>query len=128
MIAAAPEVARYRYQLGFALQQQRDWPAAFGAFEEAIRVDPDWLASYYQLARTAVFSETNLARAIECLHRYPAHEPQAGLPGHQHAHWRLGMLLELDGDRDGAAAEYRRALALDPDHEEAAKTLARLQG
>ncbi len=127
-IAAAPDEARYRYQLGFVLQQSEDWPGAFAAFERAIEVDPAWMASYYQLGRTAIFSKTNLDRAVECMRHYLAQERQPGMPEHQHAHWRLGMLLELKGKMELAAEEYRQALALDPEHEEASKALARLQG
>jgi Tfp pilus assembly protein PilF len=32
------------------------------------------------------------------------------------AHWRLGLLLERRGDEQRSEAEFRRALALDPDH------------
>ncbi len=36
------------------------------------------------------------------------------------------MVLELAGDKSAAAAEYRAALVLDPEHEEARKGLAAL--
>jgi Flp pilus assembly protein TadD len=49
--------------------------------------------------------------AIELLHRYLATGPVEAGPAHK-AHYLLGMLLEKQGDKAGAASEYRTSLAL----------------
>ena len=49
--------------------------------------------------------------AIELLHRYLASGPVEAAPAFK-AHYLLGMLLEKQGDRAGAADEYRASLSL----------------
>jgi tetratricopeptide (TPR) repeat protein len=49
-------------------------------------------------------------------------------PRNPRAHTNLGWALGLAGDRAGAAACYRRALALDPDHAQARSNLEALEG
>jgi tetratricopeptide (TPR) repeat protein len=49
--------------------------------------------------------------AIELLHRYLAEGPVEAAPAFR-AHYLLGMLLEKQGDKTGAAQEYRASLSL----------------
>jgi Flp pilus assembly protein TadD len=49
--------------------------------------------------------------AMELLHRYLATGPVEAAPAHK-AHYLLGTLLERQGDKAGAAREYRASLAL----------------
>ncbi len=49
--------------------------------------------------------------AIELLHRYLATGPVEAGPAHK-AHYLLGTILEKQGDKAGAAREYRASLAL----------------
>ena len=114
------------YWLGFALQQAEDYDAAFEAFEKAIAADPQDPSAYYQLGRTAAFSGRNLDRAAQCLNQYLELPQKRGSPAAEHAHWRLGMIYELQEKNDQAAAEYRKALEIDPQHEEAKKALKSL--
>ena len=58
----------------------------------------------YRLGRRSPF-------AIELLHRYLASGPVEAAPAFK-AHYLLGMLLEKQGDKAGAAREYRASLAL----------------
>jgi Flp pilus assembly protein TadD len=53
----------------------------------------------------------NYAFAMELLHRYLATGPVEAAPAHK-AHYLLGTLLEKQGDKAGAAREYRASLAL----------------
>lgn len=115
------------YQLGFALQQDGDYEGAFKAFEAAIGSDAANLAPYYQIGRTAIFSATRLDRAVECLTFYLEQPQQRGVPAAEHARWRLGMVYELQGKRDLAAAQYRAALEIDSEHKEARKALKALE-
>jgi Flp pilus assembly protein TadD len=43
------------------------------------------------------------------------------------AHHRLGMIYEQQGKKDQARAEYNKALAIDPNSENAKKSLAALK-
>jgi tetratricopeptide (TPR) repeat protein len=114
------------YLMGFSLQQAEKYREALAAFERAIEVDPNSLDSYYQIGRTAIFSKSHLDRAVECLTFYLEQPPRWDSPGPEHAHWRLGMVYELQGQDEFAATEYRKALKLDPEHKEAKKALAGL--
>ena len=51
------------------------------------------------------------AFAMELLRRYLATGPVEAAPAHK-AHYLLGTLLEEQGDKEGAAREYRASLAL----------------
>ena len=44
------------------------------------------------------------------------------------AHWVLGRLLEKQGDKPGAAVEYKAALALAHDYHQAQESLSKLGG
>lgn len=125
-LGAGEESSSIYYWLGFAAQQREDWDAAFDAFEKAIELDAQSLPPYYQYARTAIFSETRMDQAAEHLLFYLEQPQQRGSPAAEHAHWRLGMIYELQDKDDLAAAEYKRALELDPKHEDAKKALAAL--
>jgi tetratricopeptide (TPR) repeat protein len=124
--AADPGSAEPYYAMGMMHQDNKDWDAAFAAFEKAIEVDPDVTKSLYQIGRTGLFSEQNVDRAIEALRQYLSREPAEGQPTWANAHWRLGLLYEIQGDVTAARAEYGAALELDPEDENARKELERL--
>lgn len=56
-------------------------------------------------------SDRRLPFAIELLHRYLSTGPVEAAPAFK-AHYLLGMLLEKQGDKAGAAQEYRATLSL----------------
>ena len=122
-VKIAPDDSDVHYQLGRFYQDTEDYINAFAAFQKALDVDPDHMGALYQIGRTAVFSGVELDFGIECLKRYLKNEPGPNEPTHAHAHWRLGMIYEKQGDTDGARAEYEKALALDPDNEQAKEAL-----
>ena len=123
---ADPDDSTPYYQLGMMHQVNEKFDEAFAAFEKALTVDPDAIASLYQVGRTGVKSGRNLDRAIEALEQYLLTEPPPGQPTLGNAHWRLGQLYELKGDLDRARREFEAALALDPDDENAKKSLENL--
>jgi hypothetical protein len=63
--------------------------------------------------------------AIELLRRYFAEGPVEEAPAFK-AHHLLGQLREKGGDKAGAAAEYRAALALARNYEPARQALQRV--
>jgi tetratricopeptide (TPR) repeat protein len=127
-IAARPENTDYRYRLAMLFQQLEDFDQCFAAFEEILEIDPGSPGALYQMGRTAAISKTNLDRGIECLTEYLAAEAPPGYPGHDAAHWRLGMLFENKGEVSAAKREYKRALEINPGGEEYRKSLASLDG
>jgi Flp pilus assembly protein TadD len=63
--------------------------------------------------------------AVELLRRYFAEGPVEEAPAFK-AHYLLGQLLEKQGDKAGAAAEYRAGLALARNYEPARQALKRV--
>jgi len=76
----------------------------------------------YLLLRT----ERNLNAAAQMLRRYVASENLSEDGPAFNAHFMLGELLEKQGDRKGAASEFRAALALASDYHAAQDALARV--
>lgn len=116
-VRAQPDNAEYGYQLGMLYQQLKQFDQSFDAFEKILAGDPNDLAALYQMGRTAVFARSNTDRGMECLERYLTMEPKPGYPGHDGAHWRMGMLYEIRGDEVRARGEYETAVRLNPDED-----------
>jgi tetratricopeptide (TPR) repeat protein len=121
-----PNNTDLHYQIGMFHQGQKQYDKAVEAFQKSVETDPGNLNALYQVGRTSVFSGENLDRAIECLAEYLEHESQPGTPSKAHAHWRLGMLYEIQGRPDVAREAYEAALRLDPDNKEAKGALKEL--
>jgi tetratricopeptide (TPR) repeat protein len=125
-LGLAPEDADLHYRVGLVCQLDERWDRAFAEFERAIALGDD-LRSLYQIGRTGVFSGQRLAQAREALEDYVAREPDSErLPSVANALWRLGMIHELEQHDDLARKAYERALALDPDNEQAREALENL--
>jgi tetratricopeptide (TPR) repeat protein len=124
--AADPDSPDPYYYLGMMYQGNEAFDEAFAAFEKALTVDPEATASLYQVGRTGVISGENLDRSIEALQQYLKTDPPQGQPTLANAHWRLGQLYELKGDLEQARGEFEAALALNPDDENAKKSLENL--
>jgi tetratricopeptide (TPR) repeat protein len=71
-------------------------------------------------------TDRNWSGAIQMLRRYLASDNLSEDGPAFHAHFMLGELLEKQGDRKSAAAEYRAALALASDYRAARDALARI--
>jgi len=116
-VRAQPENIEYRYRLGMLYQQLEEYGKAFDVFERVLDDDPNDLGALYQIGRTAVFARSNTDRGMVCLEKYLTMEPKPGYPGHDGAHWRIGMLYEISGDTARARTEYETAVRLNPDED-----------
>jgi TolB-like protein/DNA-binding winged helix-turn-helix (wHTH) protein len=119
----APAEARAAYLQGRQLWNKRTEPAlrqALTQFERALQLAPDYALAYSGLADTYLQ-----------LVNFDALRPEEGFPkakaaalkavqlddASAEAHTSLAMLrLSYEGDRAGAEAEFKRALALDPNY------------
>jgi tetratricopeptide (TPR) repeat protein len=125
-LEADPKNPDIYYQWGMMHQANKNYPAAFEAFERSIAINPTYMNGLYQMGRTALFAEDNLERGAECLKIYLKHKPAQGQPSLAHAHWRLGLIYEKMGKPDLAKKEYQAALSLKPDLKEAKEALEKL--
>lgn len=91
--------------------------AAFQEFEAALQENPrDYLALYH-LGRCAAVSGLHLDRGRAALEQCLAlpRPTRENEPDIANVHYRLGNILEAEGDARGARAEYEAAYALEPD-------------
>ena len=94
----------------FLRRQKRfiEMEQAIGKLGQAPLSKPEVLVEASQMLFRA---HRNYPFAIELLHRYLAASPVEAAPAFK-AHYLLGTLLEKQGDKAGAAQEYRAALSL----------------
>lgn len=109
------------------LLQRADRPQDALAHFRAMTTDYPWdPGSWYQLGRTTVLSEIELATGEEAFRKVLELPEWSDTPHHAAALWRLGMNLELQERRDEARDAYRRALELNPEFEPARESLEAL--
>jgi tetratricopeptide (TPR) repeat protein len=124
----APDSVNAGYNLAGFYQGRQRWADAFTVYERMEKRFPgEWLVRF-QIGRTAALSGERLERGekeLRALIASPPADMQKGtLVG---AHHRLGMILEKQGKKEQARAEYNAALALDPRNENAKRSLAALK-
>ena len=78
-----------------------------------------------EAANSLLRTDRAFSFAIDLLKRYFAEGPVEEAPAFQ-AHYMLGQLLEKQGDKAGASAEYRAGLALARNYEPARQALKRV--
>ena len=123
---ARPEEKQYRFAAGIALHEAQRWDEAHALFAAWAAEDPGHGPAQYQLGRTAALSGRFPEDGIDALKRFLAMPSVEGQPQPQHAWWRLGQIHARAGDALAARAAFEKALALDPELEEAAAELAKL--
>jgi tetratricopeptide (TPR) repeat protein len=125
-IEARPEDVQYRYQLAMLHQELMQYDEAFAALEDLLKIDAEATGAMYQVGRTAVLANSHLDRGIKCLSDYLDREVQPGYPGHDAAHWRLGMIYQHQGESARAREAFETAIGLNPDEAKYRDSLAAL--
>jgi tetratricopeptide (TPR) repeat protein len=111
------------YQLGPFLQERKKYHEAAEMYEELYNQHSDQTGALYQIGRSYLFAKDSLDKAERCFKQYLQIEPKKGTPDWAAAHWRLGMVYDLQGKTDLAVAELEEAVRLDPKNKEYQKTL-----
>jgi tetratricopeptide (TPR) repeat protein len=111
------------YRVGFLLQEQEKYHQAAEVFEELYNKHPDEPGALYQIGRTYVLAKDSLVKAERCFKQYLQMEPKKGDPDWAAAHWRLGMVYDLQGKTDLAIVELEEAVRLAPKKKDYQKTL-----
>lgn len=96
--------------LGWLSQESQQYEDAFAAFEELRALDASAL---YEIGRTAVYCNCELARGEASLKSYIAAKRTAEMPSLAEAHYVLGLLYEKRGEREAARREVEVAWRLD---------------
>lgn len=120
LINLEPTEANWPFLMGFCYQMMEDYAQAFSFFEQAVGLDDEKAGAYYQFARTGVLSKKRIQQSIAYMQYFlklndPKSYPRAS------AYWRLGMLYEINGERDKAIEAYDSGLALDSTNENLVK-------
>ncbi|MDR3514872.1 MAG: tetratricopeptide repeat protein [Azospirillaceae bacterium] len=154
-IVLAPAIPAYWSNLGLALENLHDWPAAMRAYRALLALTPQTpdalcnLADIHRLRGMIDTAEriyrralrldpanrralTNYAQMLATTHRaadalLPYRRLARLMPDAASAHHHLACALQEAGLRDAAEAEYHHAVACDPGHVEAWFQRARLR-
>jgi tetratricopeptide (TPR) repeat protein len=125
---AAPDTSTVGYALGSFYQGQQRWSDAFAVYDRMEKRFPKEWQVRFQMGRTAALSGERLERGERELRALiaapPADMPKNTLAG---AHHRLGMILERQGKKEQARAEYQEALSINPANQDAKKSLAAIR-
>lgn len=120
-----PEHGEAHYQYGLALSRagkRTEGAAEIQKSRELIAANEKEQTGRLDMAEAATAIEQgNLDQAIPKIRRVLRSWPDAAEP-----HYILGLALEKKGESKDAAAEYKRALELDPGHVQAKVSLERL--
>ncbi len=100
---------------------------AFAEFEEALKANPGDYAALYQTGRLAAISGERPDRGQAVLRQCLTLSPPENQPGHAAVHWRIGNILEKQGDKAGARAAYEASLKVDPKFPQAIESLKNLK-
>jgi len=92
---------------------------------KAIAADKRENNAYYDAATIYYRAGRNLPDAANLIRRYLTMAPSDDAPAFQ-AHYLLGAILEKEGDKQAAAAEYRTALSLATEYKPAQEGLKRV--
>jgi tetratricopeptide (TPR) repeat protein len=127
--AALKQLDDARGRLAYASLYTTDkkYTEAFAELEEVLKNLPENYAAHFQIGRVAALSGERIERGMEALKKCLSMTPAANAPGHDAAHWRLGMLHEKKGDKAAARAAYQSALKVTPNYPQAVEALKKLE-
>ena len=115
--------ARGRMAIASVRVMEKKYAAAFAELDEVLTEKPGDYAALFQTGRIAAISGERLAAGLAALRQCLAQTPPGNQPGHAAAHWRIGNILEKQGDKAGARAAYEAALRVDPKFSQAIESL-----
>lgn len=99
---------------------------ALAELDGALKAAPDDYVSLYQLGLLAATSGQHLDLGVASLRHCMRLAAPQGAPPHSAAQWRLGNILEKQGDPAGARIAYEAALELNPSFTPASDALTKL--
>jgi len=126
--AEAPDSLFATYTLGGFYENQKRWADAAAVYDRVIVQRPAELTAHFYYGRVAAVSGENLERGEREIRYWIANAPaDAPMLTRSASHVRLGAILEHEGKRDAAKAEYETALSINPKNADAKKRLDALK-
>lgn len=127
-VNSSPDSTGVWYSVAQHYQARKMWAEAFALYDRMLKQFPSDPMVHFWIGRSAAISGEQLDRGATELEGWLAAPPKdvatATLAG---GHQRLGTIYEKQGKKDQARAEYNKALAIDPNNENAKKSLAALK-
>jgi tetratricopeptide (TPR) repeat protein len=111
------------YLLGNLLVEQKRYPEAVEIYEKLYQQYPLEMNALYQVGKVCVIAKDSLDKAERCFKEYLKTTPKRNNPPLSGAHWRLGMIYDLQGKKELALSELNLAVSMDPKNKEYKKTL-----
>lgn len=118
---------RGHFAAAFIQLAAKNYAATRAELAAVLAVAPQDYSALYQTGRVAALSGEEVVAGIAALRRCLTLPVTPGAPSHAAANWRLGLLLEKQGDVPAARTAYRASLILDPEFKESKDALARLE-
>lgn len=115
-----------RYWLGVSYLGDKNFAAATGEFETAVKLDPNYMPGWFQIGHMAVLTNTNLDRGEESLRKYLGYSPKNEEPPVYRAHYWLGQIYEKQGKKAEAKAAYGKALSANPNQKDVQEAMKRV--
>lgn len=111
------------YLLGNLLVGEKKYPEAVEIYEKLYQQHPTEINALYQTGKVCVIAKDSLDKAERCFKQYLQTQPKGNAPPLAAAHWRLGMVYDLQGKKDLALSELNQAVSMDPKNKDYNKTL-----
>lgn len=111
------------YGLAYFYERNKRYDQSTAVFRQIVDNKPGDLNAVFQLGRAHVVAKTGLEEAEAAFIRYLSEGPALDGPDEAAAHWQLGMVYDLQGRRDEALAELRKAVDLSPGNKQYRDTL-----
>ena len=114
-------------RLGFLYEGQDQWNETLSKFELCFLENSDYYYALYQVGKTNLIGEVDLARAEAAFDEYISVRTKGFWPSKADAYWRLAMVYEAQGERKKAKAALKEAKKIDSEHKEAKKLYKKLK-
>lgn len=112
---------------GNALQRNNQFDEALDQYLKVLEMDSTAISAHYQIGRIAAVSGNHLELGKEHIQKFLQESVRYNEVTLAWAHIRLGAIYEHLKDPESAKAEYQKAIKVNPDNEEAKKSLAKLR-
>jgi Tfp pilus assembly protein PilF len=127
-VAQAPDSLFAAYSLGSFYENQKRWADAAAVYDRLIAQRAAELTPHFFYGRVAALSGENLERGEREMRYWIVNAPtDAPMLSRSAAHVRLGTILEHQGKRDAARAQFDTALSINPKNVDAKKRLDALK-
>lgn len=116
-----------RYALGYFYERHERYDEAIAVFRDILAKKPDEMVAVFQVGKICAITESDLDEAETCFKRYLEVEAPPNAPDRAAAHWRLGMVYDIQGKTDLAITELRMAVELAPHNKDFRRTLKEVE-